>query len=62
MDAARRVLANRDHFELDAGAVAEWDAINARRARDLPGLREPSPTDDLHLVLLMKDIHRTLNR
>jgi GNAT superfamily N-acetyltransferase len=23
---------------------------------------EPSPTDDLHLVLLMKDIRRTLNR
>jgi uncharacterized protein (DUF1778 family) len=45
--AARRVLADRDRFELDADALAEWDAINARRARDLPGLRRlmerPSP-------------------
>ena len=37
-DAARRVLADRDRFELDEGAVVAWDAINARRARDLPGL------------------------
>lgn len=47
VDAARRVLADRDRFELDADAVATWDAINARRARDLPGLRRlmerPSP-------------------
>jgi len=47
VDAARRVLADRDRFELDEDAVAEWDAINARRARDLPGLRRlverPSP-------------------
>lgn len=47
VDAARRVLADRDRFELDEAAVAEWDAINARRARDLPGLRRlmdrPSP-------------------
>jgi uncharacterized protein (DUF1778 family) len=46
-DAARRVLADRDHFSLDADALAVWEAINARRARDLPGLRElmsrPSP-------------------
>jgi uncharacterized protein (DUF1778 family) len=45
--AALRVLADRDRFELDADALAEWDAINARRARDLPGLRRlmerPSP-------------------
>jgi len=40
VDAARRVLADREQFELDADAVAEWDAINARRARDLPGLRQ----------------------
>lgn len=39
VDAARRVLADRDRFELDARAVAEWDSINAREARDLPGLR-----------------------
>lgn len=45
--AARRVLADRDRFELDEAAVAEWDAVNARRACDLPGLRRlverPSP-------------------
>lgn len=39
VDAARRVLADRDRFELGDDAVAAWDAINARRARDLPGLR-----------------------
>jgi len=47
VEAARRVLADRDRFVLDAAALAEWDAINARRERDLPGLRElmkrPSP-------------------
>ena len=45
--AARRVLADRTQFELDADALAEWEAINARRARELPGLRKlmqrPSP-------------------
>lgn len=47
VDAARRVLADRGRFELDEAAVAAWDAVNARRARDLPGLRRlvqrPSP-------------------
>jgi uncharacterized protein (DUF1778 family) len=47
VDAARRVLADRDVFVLDAGALKEWEAINSRRARDLPGLRKlmerPSP-------------------
>lgn len=47
VDAARRVLADRHRFELDEDAVTAWDAINARRARDLPGLRRlmerPSP-------------------
>jgi uncharacterized protein (DUF1778 family) len=47
VEAARRVLADRDRFELDDRALAEWEAINARRARDLPGLRRlmerPSP-------------------
>jgi uncharacterized protein (DUF1778 family) len=46
-DAARRLLADRDHFELDAAALEEWDAINARQAREIPGLRalmqRPSP-------------------
>ena len=47
--AARRVLADRDRFELDRAAVEAWDELNARRARDLPGLRRlmdrPSPFD-----------------
>ena len=47
VEAARRVLADRDRFELDTDALADWEAVNARRARDLPGLRalmqRPSP-------------------
>jgi len=47
VEAARRVLADRDRFDLDAKAAEAWDAINARPARDLPGLRRlmdrPSP-------------------
>lgn len=47
VEAARRVLADRDHFELDPEALAAWESINSRRARDLPGLRRlmerPSP-------------------
>ncbi len=39
VDAAQRVLADRDRFELDAVAAEAWDAMNARPARDLPGLR-----------------------
>jgi uncharacterized protein (DUF1778 family) len=46
-DAARRVLADRDRFELDAESLVVWDSINSRRVRDLPGLRSlmarPSP-------------------
>jgi uncharacterized protein (DUF1778 family) len=45
--AARRVLADRTEFALDAESGAVWEAINGRRARDLPGLRRlmerPSP-------------------
>lgn len=45
--AARRVLADRVEFVLDAEAAEAWDAINRRRGRDLPGLRHlmdrPSP-------------------
>lgn len=37
--AAQRVLADRDLFALDARALAAWETINSRRARDLPGLR-----------------------
>lgn len=39
VDAARRVLADRDRFELDADALEQWARINARRPRELPGLR-----------------------
>jgi uncharacterized protein (DUF1778 family) len=47
VEAARRVLADRDRFALDEDALMAWEAINARRGRDLPGLRRlmerPSP-------------------
>jgi uncharacterized protein (DUF1778 family) len=46
-DAARRVLADRHTFELDAAAYAAWEELNAGPARELPGLaelfRRPSP-------------------
>ncbi len=38
-DAARRVLADRDHFELDARALEQWEQINARPAQELAGLK-----------------------
>lgn len=45
--AARRVLADRTEFVLDAQAQEWWEELNRRPARDLPGLRElmarPSP-------------------
>lgn len=37
--AARRVLTDRTDFALDAESAESWEAINRRRARDLPGLR-----------------------
>ncbi len=44
---SRRVLADRTQFALSPEAQAEWEAINAGPARDLPGLRDlmrrPSP-------------------
>ncbi len=47
VSAAQRVLADRDRFDLGAATVEAWDALNARPARDLPGLRRlmerPSP-------------------
>jgi uncharacterized protein (DUF1778 family) len=39
-DAARRVLADRDSFELGPDALKEWEAINARSGRELSGLRQ----------------------
>jgi uncharacterized protein (DUF1778 family) len=45
--AAQRVLADREHFLLDAAAQQEWERINSRPARSLPGLvrllERPSP-------------------
>jgi uncharacterized protein (DUF1778 family) len=47
VNAAQRVLADRDRFELEAEAAEAWETLNARPARDLPGLRRlmdrPSP-------------------
>lgn len=37
--AAQRVLADRTKFSLSADAFAEWEALNERPARELPGLR-----------------------
>ncbi len=37
--AARRVLADRTEFTLDSASAAAWEAVNRRRARELPGLR-----------------------
>ena len=46
-EAAREVLANRDHFALSEEAAVEWDKINRRPAKELAGLRRlmqrPSP-------------------
>ena len=42
VDAARRLLAERERFELDEGAIEQWEALNARPARDLPGPMCPS--------------------
>jgi uncharacterized protein (DUF1778 family) len=45
--AAQRLLADRQAFSLDTTQQQAWEALNARRARDLPGLRalleRPSP-------------------
>ena len=45
--AARRVLADRDVFELDDTALTAWESLNSRPSRDLAGLRHliqrPSP-------------------
>lgn len=46
-DAARRVLADRQSFDLDAASLAAWEELNDRPARELPGLAvlfgRPSP-------------------
>ncbi|MHB8294469.1 MAG: type II toxin-antitoxin system TacA family antitoxin [Acidimicrobiales bacterium] len=38
-EAAQRLLADRDRFDLDVNALDEWEALNARPARELLGLR-----------------------
>jgi len=47
VEKAQRVLADRDRFELVPAAAEAWEAMNARPARDLPGLHRlmerPSP-------------------
>jgi len=37
-EAARRVLADRQSFELDPVTLAAWEELNDRPARELPGL------------------------
>lgn len=48
--AAQRVMADRDRFVLNQAAADAWEAINARPARELPGLRalmaRPSPFEE----------------
>jgi len=39
-EAASRVLADRERFSLSPKALRAWEAINAREARVLPGLRK----------------------
>lgn len=45
--AAQRVLADREQFALSGDALTEWESINNRPAKELPGLRKlmerPSP-------------------
>jgi len=45
--AAQRVLANREQFVLDQRGLEEWEHINNRPARELPGLirllQRPTP-------------------
>ena len=44
---AERILTDQNSFALSRAAQAEWDALNAQPAKDLPGLRQlikrPSP-------------------
>lgn len=48
--AAQRVMADRERFVISERAAEEWEAINDRPARELPGLRRlmqrPSPFDE----------------
>jgi uncharacterized protein (DUF1778 family) len=50
VQAAQRVMADRERFVLTEEAAEGWDAINERPARELPGLRRllerPSPFDE----------------
>lgn len=46
-EAAHRVLADRERFGLSPAMAAEWESLNRRSPRELPGLRRlferPSP-------------------
>jgi len=48
--AARRVMADRESFPVSSEAAREWEAVNARPARDLAGVRRlmerPSPFEE----------------
>lgn len=50
VSAAQRIMADRERFVLSDEAAAEWEAINAQPADELPGLRRllsrPSPFDE----------------
>lgn len=50
VQAAQRVIADRTQFVRSGDAAWEWDAINDRVARNLPGVRRlmerPSPFDE----------------
>ena len=47
VDAARQVLADRNHFVLSSEVATQWDTMNDLPARELAGLRHlmnrPSP-------------------
>src|SRR2546430_13743328 len=59
VEAARRVLADRDLFQLDEDALEAWEAGHARPARDLPGPRRPMERPSpLHRLAATRHPHR----
>lgn len=44
------VLADREHFTFDDSALTEWEAVNARPARDLPGYADCHSALSVHRV------------
>ena len=53
--AARRVLADRVEFSLDAEAAQAWEEVNRRRARELPA----PGADDLQYEVLLEPTMQT---